>query len=99
MISKDVICEAIERKAVLSFYYGGGQRVVEPYLLGINELGRLILVGYQVGGYSESGEFPPWRSFELRSVRNLEAIDKSVRPRKGVVSKDFGIRERLCWRE
>lgn len=99
MLRREVICQVIAAKGIISFYYNGGQRVVEPYLLGINASDRLIFIGYQTKGYSESGVFPPWRSFELRKVRNLEVIDDPGNSREGKIPDKFELKQLICWRD
>ena len=46
---------------VLSLIYHGERRIVEAYLVGLHEAGEPVLVGYQTGGGSRSGELPGWR--------------------------------------
>ena len=52
-----LICEAIRKKLLLEFRYGGLPRVVEPYIHGISNRGTEVLRAVQVGGSSNSGGF------------------------------------------
>jgi hypothetical protein len=52
-----IICEAIRKRLLLEFRYGGLPRVVEPYILGISARGTEVLRAVQVGGSSNSGGF------------------------------------------
>lgn len=42
-----VICEAISKREVLAFRYGGGERVVEPYRRGKSTGGSEVLRAYR----------------------------------------------------
>ena len=47
---------------VVTLVYQGLRRTVEPHLIGMHEAGEPLLVGYQTGGFSGSGEVPGWRT-------------------------------------
>ncbi len=51
---KEIICDAIEKRKILSFDYKGLERIVEPYAFGTNSKGNYKLGAYQIGGFSES---------------------------------------------
>jgi predicted DNA-binding transcriptional regulator YafY len=76
MTLKERIADAIQGKQVLKFYYNGGKRVIEPYRLGVSkERKKLILIGYQTGGFSEKAQSPLWASFEVNRIRCLETAE------------------------
>jgi predicted DNA-binding transcriptional regulator YafY len=60
------IIEAIESKLKIEFYYKSKHRVVEPYLLGLNVDGELILRAYQGG--SNAG-LKLWKVDEMRDIK------------------------------
>ena len=66
------ICEAIQARRVVRFYYGGGHRVVEPHCYGMSTAGHEVLRGYQTSGYSESGESVGWKLFRVSEISGLE---------------------------
>ena len=63
---------AILDHQVVRSHYQGRDRIVEPHLLGIHEAGEPILVAYQTGGTSESGDVPGWRNFISTAVGDVE---------------------------
>ncbi len=65
------ICGAIANRAVVRFSYDGGSRKVEPHCHGVSRAGKEVLRGYQVGGYSESGNPVGWRLFEVAKISGL----------------------------
>jgi hypothetical protein len=63
---------AILDHQVVRLSYQGRDRIVEPHLLGIHEAGEPILVAYQTGGTSGSGDLPGWRTFISTGVDQVE---------------------------
>src|ERR1700755_3133718 len=68
---QDRVCRAINERKILKFYYRGTERVVEPYICGIDGLGREVLLGYQ----TEERDYPVrswgWRLFDLKEMSYL----------------------------
>jgi hypothetical protein len=67
-----IICEAIRKRLLLEFRYGGLPRVVEPYVHGISTRGTEVLRAVQVGGSSNSGGFgygKLWTVDEITALR------------------------------
>lgn len=78
-----IICNAIKNKQVLEFYYDGGIRVVEPFCYGISTAGNEVLRGFQIEGYSNSGNSFGWKLFkidEMTSIRNKNMNFSGQRP-------------------
>jgi hypothetical protein len=71
------LIRAILDHRVVEFAYQGYRRTVEPYLLGLHEAGEPLLLGYQIGGFSQSGEIPGWRTFVTTAVDGVEVTDRS----------------------
>ncbi|HEY3432915.1 MAG TPA: hypothetical protein VGK09_10240 [Rhodocyclaceae bacterium] len=67
---KRAIEQAILNKVLIEFSYSGHPRLIEPHVLGING-GVLQVLGYQVGGSSNSGGIPEWRRFDLPKISEL----------------------------
>ncbi|MBA3555555.1 MAG: WYL domain-containing protein [Gemmatimonadales bacterium] len=65
----------LEHRA-LSFDYQGLRRTVEPHLVGIHETGEALLVAYQTGGGSKSGDVPGWRTFATDKMEAVEIADQ-----------------------
>jgi hypothetical protein len=67
---------AVLEHRVTRIRYQGRDRVIEPQLVGIHEAGEPMLVAYQVGGSSQSGDVPGWRTFITTSVEEVEVSDE-----------------------
>ena len=67
---------AVLEHRVTRIRYQGRDRVVEPQLIGIHEAGEPMLVAYQTGGTSQSGDVPGWRTFITTSVEDVEVTDE-----------------------
>ena len=78
---KEIVCNAMTNRRLLSFTYEGFERVVEPHLCGQNAAGHDVLLAWLVRGHSKSEPRPGWRHYlltEMRSVQVLEdTFDKS----------------------
>jgi hypothetical protein len=68
---------------VASFTYRGRRRTVEPHLIGLHEAGEALLVAYQTGGESGSGELPGWRTFVLTEIDAVDAEGEMFSPQPG----------------
>ena len=74
------ICTAIDSKKVLSFFYNGGTRFVEPFCYGRHRsTDKEVLRGYQIGGYSESGESIGWKLFRVEEISKLMVTDRDFK--------------------
>lgn len=69
-MSRQEIEQAIRDKSLIEFNYGGYHRIVEPHVLGVSG-GSVQFLGYQIDGYSSSGNIPQWRRFELNRISCL----------------------------
>ena len=78
---------------VVSLIYHGERRVVEPYLVGIHEAGEAVLVGYQTGGASRSGEVPGWRTVIVTEVQGAELLDEQFTPMPGFIPGGYPMLE------
>lgn len=83
------IPEAIAAKRLLRFDYDGHVRVAEPHTYGIDTRSQRVLVAYQVGGGSRSGESVGWKTFREDEMRGIVALDdRFARPRDGYRRND-----------
>ena len=67
---------AILDHRVVRVRYQDRERTIEPHLLGIHEAGEPMLIAYQTGGTSQSGEVPGWRTFITTSMEHVEIMDQ-----------------------
>jgi len=74
------ICEAIENKKVIEFTYENHKRIVEPHCYGIHkDTNSEVLRAYPIGGYTSSGENPPWRLYIVSKMSGIVVTDKQFR--------------------
>jgi len=92
------ICSAIDAKKVISFYYRGGIRFVEPFCYGLHKsTGEEVLRGYQVKGFSEFGEPYGWKIYLLNEISKLMITDNTFKgDRKDYNPDDPVIKKIIC---
>ena len=92
-----LVCQAIRERRVLRFHYDGGTRDVEPHCHGSGKEDQELLIGYQVSGFSRSGERFGWKTFRMDEVRALTVKDESFPgPRPGYNPADVKISAIHC---
>ena len=74
MIENEIIT-AIQNKLLVSCFYDGFPRIVEPHCLGRNKNG-LKLRCYQTGGGSSKGNIPDWRMLSVGKMENVLVLDE-----------------------
>lgn len=65
-----ILCEAIRRRSIIEFEYGGLPRRVEPHCHGYSRGGNELLSAYQSGGRSHSASMG-WKVFEVDRITSL----------------------------
>ncbi len=73
---KSNLKEAMKGLKKVIVNYKGTNRVIEPYLTGINFKGNEVLRAYQVSGYSSSGDLPAWRLFLIADINNVDVLEE-----------------------
>lgn len=92
-----ILCNAINSHLVLTFYYNGGYRTVEPFCYGRSGTGKDVLRGYQTSGYSESGDPLGWRLFDVSKISSLTVTEENfVRTRPGYNPNDSAMGQIYC---
>jgi hypothetical protein len=73
-VTRQALCEAIHNSQTIILWYqpGEGPRTVLPRFLGYTRAGNQILNGWQISGFSSSGNLPGHRSFRLDRITNIE---------------------------
>ncbi|MBA3497367.1 MAG: WYL domain-containing protein [Gemmatimonadales bacterium] len=66
---------AILDHRVVRLRYHDRERIIEPHLLGLHDAGEPMLIAYQTGGASQSGDLPGWRTFLTTSIDDVEITD------------------------
>ena len=74
-----LLCSAIRHRRLITFYYDGGRRIVEPYCHGSTETGHELLRGFQTAGFSRSGATHGWKMFRVDQVAGLALSDQVFR--------------------
>ena len=87
------LVRAILEHRVASFVYHGLRRTVEPHLIGSHEAGEILLLAYQTGGESGSGEVPGWRTFVTSEIESVDAEGERFAPREGFAPETHGMVE------
>jgi len=91
------ICSAIRSKQVITFYYDGGERVVEPFCYGISSSGNELLRGFQVGGYSKSGKPFSWKLFRVDEISRISLTNETFQEiRPNYNPNDKGMKTIYC---
>lgn len=91
-VTRDVICEAIEKRLEVSIVYSGSQRAVEPHILGYNAKGALILSAWQASGGSGQG----WRDFFVDKIASITLGQTHFLARPGYNSDDSTLSQIIC---
>jgi hypothetical protein len=93
-----LLCEAIKQKRIVTFYYKGLFRIVEPYTYGVHkDTGNEVLSAYQIGGHSSSGKSPYWRLFIVPQMSNINLTgDSFFKMRNGYEMNDSRMSTIYC---
>lgn len=80
----EIINKAIRNKKLISFWYDGGLRIVEPFLTGIHyTTGNISLRAWWVKGFSKSNKVNPnWRLFTIENMIQVQILDESFLGRR-----------------
>jgi predicted DNA-binding transcriptional regulator YafY len=98
---------AINDKFVCSIYYRGekpgivddGYRTIEPYAIGPNESGNVVVRAWLIKGKSKTGKIDPslvpgWRLFRIDRIKSIStSLQTFTKPRKGYNAKDSHMTE------
>ncbi len=79
-----IACQALRAKLCLDLRYDGFSRLVEVHAVGTSKDGHGIILAWQVGGGSASGQSVGWKLFRLDAVRSAHLSETaSLAPRQG----------------
>jgi predicted DNA-binding transcriptional regulator YafY len=73
----DQLKVAIENKKKIQIVYEDSLRIIDPYLVGINQKDHTLLRAFQTGGFSSSGKLPSWRLFSIDKITEVIPLDES----------------------
>lgn len=78
--ARDVIVEALSKRALLKFRYKEHLRIVAPYCFGMSTRGQDVLRAVQVGGSSPSDGMGFGKLWALSEMADLHALDETFEP-------------------
>ncbi len=90
------VCAAITNRRLLSAFYEGGSRTIEPYCHGFSKSDDELLRAFQISGFSQSGESTGWKLFRLDRLEAISVLDRGFAPRAGYNPDDPAIRRIHC---
>lgn len=94
MSNGERLVRAILERRALTLVYRGLPREIEPHMVGLHEAGEPLLVAYQTGGYSHSGDLPGWRTFITTEIERIEESDALFdRPRSDFTDQFYSMLE------
>src|SRR6266568_446145 len=89
------ICQAIAMQLLVHFWYDGLPRTVEPHLHGTSTVGKSLLRGYQVAGFSRHAD-RGWRLFEVAKMAQIVILDEPFVIRADYRRRDKAFRTVHC---
>ncbi len=95
---QETIIKAIKERNVISFYYKGHKRIVEPFTLGKSSpWNELSLSAYRIGGYTSQVTYNKWRLYKLDKISDLVIEpEKAESYRMGYNSFDTRMNSIIC---
>lgn len=79
MTTVDTIAQAIKEKKTLEFAYHGFDRVVVPYACGLTPTNEIKMIGFQIGGGSNSGVTEKLRFYTAADMAGVAFSDAAYR--------------------
>lgn len=77
-----IICEAINEQRLLSLWWEGGERIVQPHAYGINARDNEMLRCWQIDGYSKSGRVPGWKPLLTEEAHSFTILEDTFEPHR-----------------
>jgi WYL domain len=74
-VNDDLMRAIVERRLIEFVYKAGRRRIVEPHDYGIRH-GVESLLGFQIGGESQSGASRGWKQFDVAEIRQLRVLER-----------------------
>ena len=79
---RKAIATAIQSHRVVELRYKNhAERLVELHHYAVNRQGQSYVVGWQIEGYSTSGDLPGWRDFDVENINHLRVLKTRFRRR------------------
>ncbi|MDH5649754.1 MAG: WYL domain-containing protein [Gammaproteobacteria bacterium] len=79
-----LLVKAVKEKRAVAIRYRKQKeiRVIEPHAIYTNDRGEVVVDGFQVRGYSDSGKSGPfWRPFRVKKISAISVLKEEFYPR------------------
>jgi hypothetical protein len=74
-VNNELVRAVVDKRLVEFAYKAGGPRIVEPHDYGIRH-GVESLLGFQIGGESQSGTRHGWKQFDVDQISHLRVLER-----------------------
>ena len=92
-MSSGLVCDAVGKRLVISFFYTGSRRIVEPHVLGYDHGGDLTLYAWQVSGCNGQS----WRNFHFDKMHGIALTGAHFSDvRRGFNPNDWALTQVIC---
>jgi hypothetical protein len=89
---REIICRAIRERRLLTFFYEGGPRFVEPHAYGTTTQDNPGLRAFQTDGFSSTATMG-WKMFDMSKASHIRILEtKFGSPRTGYKRGDKGLK-------
>jgi len=96
-LTKNIFCDAIERRALLEFQYKGHLRIVQPYCFGVSMRDNEVLRAVQVRGQSASNQFGTGKLWTVEEILAPRILDETFTPNDPTYNpKDTAMKRIYC---
>jgi hypothetical protein len=75
VVNNELVRAIVDKRLVEFVYKAGGPRIVEPHDYGIRH-GVESLLGFQIGGESQSGTRHGWKQFDVEQMFHLRVLER-----------------------
>lgn len=92
-MGRELIFDAIGKRSVISFFYGGSRRIAEPHVLGYDHGGDLTLYAWQLSGCNGQS----WRNFHFDKMHGIALTGAQFsNVRRGFNPDDWALTQIVC---
>jgi len=75
VVNNELVRAIVDKRLVEFAYKAGSSRIVEPHDYGIRD-GVESLLGFQIGGESQSGTRHGWKQFDVDQISHLRVLER-----------------------
>lgn len=89
-----LVVDAIRARKLMSVYYNGGERTIEPHCYGVSKANNELLRLYQIDGYSSKGELG-WKLFKVKNILSIKILDENFASPRPEYKKNDKVMKRV----